>query len=100
MKPTHMKRIHEPATQCNCASKTTLYVAVVNVGSVEGTVAKPWAGPYCAPKAAVHSARRELLRMGENITKTFWESVGLKFFGVFLEMEMNSEIFSRKRNRK
>nr|BAD25139.1 hypothetical protein [Oryza sativa Japonica Group] len=70
---THMKRIHEPATQCNCASKTTLYVAVVNVGSVEGTVAKPWAGPYCAPKAAVHSARRELLRM---------------------------EIFSQKRNRK
>ncbi|GJN35614.1 hypothetical protein PR202_gb24408 [Eleusine coracana subsp. coracana] len=46
---------------------------VVNVGSVVGTAATPWAGPYCASKAAVHAAtdalRLELRPFGVHVIK-------------------------------
>ncbi|BAT18237.1 Os12g0633800 [Oryza sativa Japonica Group] len=46
---------------------------VVNVGSVVGTAATPWAGPYCASKAAVHAAtdalRVELRPFGVHVVK-------------------------------
>ncbi|XP_040385828.1 short-chain dehydrogenase ptmH-like [Oryza brachyantha] len=46
---------------------------VVNVGSVVGTAATPWAGPYCASKAAVHAAtdalRLELRPFGVHVVK-------------------------------
>ncbi|XP_048527368.1 short-chain dehydrogenase ptmH-like [Triticum urartu] len=46
---------------------------VVNVGSVVGTAATPWAGVYCASKAAVHAAtdalRLELAPFGVHVVK-------------------------------
>jgi NAD(P)-dependent dehydrogenase (short-subunit alcohol dehydrogenase family) len=46
---------------------------VVNVGSVVGTAATPWAAPYCASKAAVHAAtdalRLELRPFGVHVVK-------------------------------
>uniref|UniRef100_A0A0D9VIL8 Uncharacterized protein n=1 Tax=Leersia perrieri TaxID=77586 RepID=A0A0D9VIL8_9ORYZ len=46
---------------------------VVNVGSVVGTAATPWAGTYCASKAAVHAAtdalRLELRPFGVHVVK-------------------------------
>jgi NAD(P)-dependent dehydrogenase (short-subunit alcohol dehydrogenase family) len=46
---------------------------VVNVGSVVGTAATPWAGGYCATKAAVHAAtdalRLELRPFGVHVVK-------------------------------
>ncbi|XP_062204333.1 short-chain dehydrogenase ptmH-like [Phragmites australis] len=46
---------------------------VVNVGSVVGNVATPWAAPYCASKAAVHAAtdalRVELRPFGVHVVK-------------------------------
>lgn len=46
---------------------------VVNVGSVVGRVATPWAGPYCASKAAVHAAtdalRVEVRPFGVHVVK-------------------------------
>ncbi|TVU48796.1 hypothetical protein EJB05_00071, partial [Eragrostis curvula] len=46
---------------------------VVNVGSVVGNAATPWAAPYCASKAAVHAAtdalRLELRPFGVHVVK-------------------------------
>ncbi|CAM0907809.1 unnamed protein product [Alopecurus aequalis] len=46
---------------------------VVNVGSVVGNAATPWAGGYCASKAAVHAAtdalRLELAPFGVHVVK-------------------------------
>ncbi|OEL15616.1 hypothetical protein BAE44_0023368 [Dichanthelium oligosanthes] len=46
---------------------------VVNVGSVVGNAATPWAAPYCASKAAVHAAtdalRVELRPFGVHVVK-------------------------------
>ncbi|KAF8655940.1 hypothetical protein HU200_060896 [Digitaria exilis] len=46
---------------------------IVNVGSVVGTAATPWAAPYCASKAAVHAAtdalRLELRPFGVHVVK-------------------------------
>jgi NAD(P)-dependent dehydrogenase (short-subunit alcohol dehydrogenase family) len=46
---------------------------VVNVGSVVGAAATPWAAPYCASKAAVHAAtdalRLELRPFGVHVVK-------------------------------
>jgi NAD(P)-dependent dehydrogenase (short-subunit alcohol dehydrogenase family) len=45
----------------------------VNVGSVAGAAATPWAAPYCASKAAVHAAtdalRLELRQLGVHVVK-------------------------------
>lgn len=46
---------------------------IVNVGSVVGNAATPWAAPYCASKAAVHAAtdalRLELRPFGVHVVK-------------------------------
>lgn len=46
---------------------------IVNVGSVVGRAATPWAAPYCASKAAVHAAtdalRLELRPFGVHVVK-------------------------------
>ncbi|BAT75710.1 short-chain dehydrogenase ptmH-like [Vigna umbellata] len=57
--------------------------SIVNVGSVVGQVSTPWAGSYCASKAAVHamsnSLRLELRPFGINVVLVLPASVRSNF---------------------
>lgn len=69
--------------------------SIVNVGSIVGTVSTPWAGSYCASKAAViamsNSLRLELKPFGINVVQVLPGAVRSNFGNANLERLGNHE---------